>query len=345
MQNNVNIQKMHKDKVRNMFQISRSGQKCSISMLDAMITCTRPCITMKKVMPTDYRIGYNLIHYHDYLELLYVAPNSDKFTHIIEDKLFIAETDNLILIPTSVKHRIQDTTSSSIGYLLNFMPEYAKSAADDKYKNLFLDWGNLLPWISNGNLNRLTLKIPAENREELYSIVLKVSELCFNLLDVQYKMTSELIPKYSSELEISFRKFISILGSAFYSSCSTVELEAFEKFRPPILAALNYIDEHLCEQIKLSDIYACAGLKSAWFSKIFHGITGFTVIEYINFIRARKAREMLVNTNMPMSEISEACGFSSAIYFDRVFKSQTGCSPRLYRDEYAIEWQSDSPNI
>lgn len=339
MQNNVNVKKMHKDRLRNMFDISRTGQDCSISMMDCMVSSSRPCCTIKKIMPTDNRIGYNLIHYHDYLELLCVEPNSDSFTHNIENKLFTQSAGDFVLIPNHVKHRVQDTTVSSVGYLLSFLPEYAAQNPHTSYPDFFFDWGNLLPWISHGDITSLILKIPPQKREELSAVTQKVSDLCFALTDEQKEKASKLIPGYSVELEAAFGKFIDMLAPVFYSNRSDEELAAFERYRPPMLAALGYIEEHLYEQIKLSDVCDRAGLKSAWFSKIFREIMGFTVMEYINFIRARKARSLLVNTDMPIGEISKACGFTSAIYFDRVFKKQTGCPPRTYRDEYIIEWK------
>lgn len=330
---------MHKEIKQNMFSIPRAGASCSISLIDCLISFSRPCITVKKVSPSDNRIGYNFIHYHDYLELLCVDFNSGSFTHNIENKLFTQSAGDFVLIPNHVKHRLEKTTSSSIGFLLSFMPEYAFANTCTSYPHFFFDWGNLLPWISHGDIRKLTLKYPAAKRWEITPIIQRISGLCTLLADEQKKRNSELIPGYSFELEVVFGKFIDMLASTFYSRCSDKELLTFEKFRPPMLAVLDYIDTHLCEQIKLSDICSCAGYKTAWFSKIFHEIIGFTVTDYINFIRARKARRLLVNTSMSMNEISEACGFSSAIYFDRVFKRHTGCSPRIYRDEYVIEWK------
>ena len=55
--------------------------------------------------------------------------------------------------------------------------------------------------------------------------------------------------------------------------------------------------------------------------------------EYINRLRINQAKELLTNTDMSVFEIAEAVGFSDQNYFGRVFKKQTGTSPKKYIKE------------
>ncbi len=66
------------------------------------------------------------------------------------------------------------------------------------------------------------------------------------------------------------------------------------------------------------------------FSHIFKQSTGLTPVEYINQIRVGKAKDLLLNTDLPMSEIAERVGFSNQNYFGRVFKKYTGMAPKRY---------------
>jgi len=63
----------------------------------------------------------------------------------------------------------------------------------------------------------------------------------------------------------------------------------------------------------------------------FKTVTGATIFDYLNFIRVRHAAERLREKDSSILEIATACGFSSATYFNRVFKSFFGCSPSVYR--------------
>ena len=56
-----------------------------------------------------------------------------------------------------------------------------------------------------------------------------------------------------------------------------------------------------------------------------------TVGEYLQDIRMKKARELLLKTDMQISEISEACGFSDTNYFIACFSERFGTPPKKFR--------------
>lgn len=63
----------------------------------------------------------------------------------------------------------------------------------------------------------------------------------------------------------------------------------------------------------------------------FKAITGNTIAAYINDYRLRKAKEMLSETNLSISDISEHLGFSTQRYFSTFFKDRTGLTPSAFR--------------
>ena len=69
------------------------------------------------------------------------------------------------------------------------------------------------------------------------------------------------------------------------------------------------------------------------FYRIFKAGVGLTPTEYINRLRINQAKELLSNTDMSVCEIAEAVGFADQNYFGRVFKKQTGTSPKKYIKE------------
>jgi len=62
-------------------------------------------------------------------------------------------------------------------------------------------------------------------------------------------------------------------------------------------------------------------------------VTGFSVNEYRNLARVRKAKELLANSGYSITEISEILGFESITYFERVFKKHTDVTPLRYRKD------------
>ena len=67
------------------------------------------------------------------------------------------------------------------------------------------------------------------------------------------------------------------------------------------------------------------------FLRIFEDITGTSPLKYRNNIRLDHAKELLLDTNIPVNEIGRSVGYSSDTYFCDVFKKKMGMSPSLYR--------------
>lgn len=63
----------------------------------------------------------------------------------------------------------------------------------------------------------------------------------------------------------------------------------------------------------------------------FRNSFGTTVNDYITTKRLEKGKELLLNTDMPISLIADKCGFGSYTYFSTLFKRENGVSPVLYR--------------
>lgn len=64
------------------------------------------------------------------------------------------------------------------------------------------------------------------------------------------------------------------------------------------------------------------------FHYVFKEATGFSPVEYINKVRIERAEDLLNNTNLTISEISDMVGFSDPNYFRRIFKKYTRISPK-----------------
>lgn len=98
-----------------------------------------------------------------------------------------------------------------------------------------------------------------------------------------------------------------------------------------IQSAISYMQQHFREDLKLNDIASYVYLNPAYFSTLFKQATGSTFKEYLTRIRIEEARQMLITTNTPIVDIALNCGFTSQSYFSKVFKAQTGFSPKSFR--------------
>lgn len=98
-----------------------------------------------------------------------------------------------------------------------------------------------------------------------------------------------------------------------------------------VAALMQYIDFNYSRIISLEDLSTLAGVNKTTLISIFKEVYGTTPIRYINRIRLRKAKELLVNTDTSVSEIADLVGFQSIHYFSRFFKAKENCTPMEYR--------------
>jgi AraC-like DNA-binding protein len=78
------------------------------------------------------------------------------------------------------------------------------------------------------------------------------------------------------------------------------------------------------------------GISYSKFRKIFKGYVGMPPGQYLLQLKVSKARELLLQSNMPLKKIAESLGFRDQYYFNSLFKQKTGLSPGLYRKTYSL---------
>jgi YesN/AraC family two-component response regulator len=101
---------------------------------------------------------------------------------------------------------------------------------------------------------------------------------------------------------------------------------------PPVIAkAKEYIREHHTEDLSLGQVAAAVHTSIFYFCKLFRKVTGTTFTEFVSRTRVERAKNLLLNPNLRISEIAYEVGFQSLTHFNRVFKKLIGESPTEYR--------------
>lgn len=91
------------------------------------------------------------------------------------------------------------------------------------------------------------------------------------------------------------------------------------------------IDKNPESNMSLSEISDSIGISVYYLSHIFKKTTSMTVVEYRTLRKIERARDLLVSTDMTVTEIAFACGFSSQGYFSERFSKICGTTPTAYR--------------
>jgi len=90
---------------------------------------------------------------------------------------------------------------------------------------------------------------------------------------------------------------------------------------------LEYLSENYAESITLKTIAKRFNYSPVYISRLFSTRAGVNFKYYLDNIRVRKATEMLLKTDMTVSEISSACGYDNIRTFNNVFKKVMGIVP------------------
>lgn len=98
----------------------------------------------------------------------------------------------------------------------------------------------------------------------------------------------------------------------------------------------SYINQHYREKITAQQLSAQVSLNQNYLIRIFKQQLNMTPNEYIQQPRLFYARELLLNSQLPVQEIADACGFQSCAYFSKVFKAHTQTTPTEYRKSMGV---------
>jgi AraC-like DNA-binding protein len=101
-----------------------------------------------------------------------------------------------------------------------------------------------------------------------------------------------------------------------------------------IARARDYVSQHYREAFSLPGVARVVNMSANYFSEKFKEATGLNFIEFVARTRIEKARNLLQNPNLRISEIAFEIGFQSLSQFNRRFKQITGQSPRGYRAKF-----------
>jgi len=97
---------------------------------------------------------------------------------------------------------------------------------------------------------------------------------------------------------------------------------------------LRHVQSHVAGDLQLSAVARLAGMGTPAFCRFFKRATGRTFTDHVNELRLGKAAQLLVETRIPIANISAQVGYANASYFHRRFRAKYGLSALKYRKKY-----------
>ncbi|WP_041139608.1 helix-turn-helix transcriptional regulator [Beduini massiliensis] len=92
-----------------------------------------------------------------------------------------------------------------------------------------------------------------------------------------------------------------------------------------------YIKNHYNEPLTLNELSLQFAYTPQYIASLFQNYIGMTFLTYLNSIRIDKSLPLLINSDLSIIQISEACGFASVKSFNKVFKAIYQLSPNKFR--------------
>jgi LacI family transcriptional regulator, galactose operon repressor len=99
----------------------------------------------------------------------------------------------------------------------------------------------------------------------------------------------------------------------------------------PIAAAVNFIREHIYEDISIGEVAEAATLSPRMLQRRFLKIVGHSPKNEILRVRINRAKQLLTETDFPLKWIADKTGFGKLEYLIRIFRKKTGLTPGRFR--------------
>jgi len=107
-----------------------------------------------------------------------------------------------------------------------------------------------------------------------------------------------------------------------------------------VSGAVRLIRERFISGITIEEAAAELGISSGHLSRIFKQETGYTFVDYLMYVRVKRAVELLRDPSVKVYEIADLVGYSDSRYFAHVFRKVTGSTPSEFREALLREGPS-----
>lgn len=95
--------------------------------------------------------------------------------------------------------------------------------------------------------------------------------------------------------------------------------------------AIEFMHDNCARELSLAEIADAAYLSEFHFARLFKKITGTTPHAYLAALRIERARRLLAETDLPITEVGARVGYNSQSHFTKIFREATGITPHAFR--------------
>ncbi|HRU97365.1 MAG TPA: AraC family transcriptional regulator [Ruminococcus sp.] len=160
------------------------------------------------------------------------------------------------------------------------------------------------------------------------------------------KTMLDILTLYNSHAELADVKIYTELINLFMTirefqieqnkSSMDVDEGKIDEYSEKFGVVLKYIDNNYMYDISLDQLADVAGYSKYHFSRIFKQYNSMSYPQYINARRTKAAEHLLMDSEMPITEVAMRSGFKSLTTFNRIFKEIKHCTPTDFKKLYTL---------
>ena len=239
-------------------------------------------------------------HVHVFFHYIYVVSGSGTIT--LDNNTYPLTVGNIYLASPNTSHGFQASkTESLVVFELKFS-------------------------LSGGTLHDSLCQLPLFACPEGKSL--------FSLLDEMHTETDLQYPYYSDVVNAKLHLFLlELLRECKSKSDDFTQRNRKYGEEKALTPVINYITAHLHEEITLAHLADIMRFEKTYFSKKFKRATGKTPMDFIRDARLAKAKNLLLFSDMSITQIADVVGFQTIHYFTATFKKHFGLPPHRFRND------------
>ena len=254
------------------------------------------------------------VHWHDELEIIYVKGGF--LTVSISGESYIGKPGDAFVVSPGNLHLMGSDTSTVDYYTFLFPLKNLSFRADDLFEEKLLEPLNSGHLMINPRINDTA------------------KELCEQLIEVHESKNQESESQLTAQIKtkiILLQFILEMWKKGFIIENDTNGRNTVEK------EMVSYIQQNYTGKISLKEFGEQFHLSEKYISRYFKEHFHITLSQYVTYLRLEHAKQLLQDTDIPVTEVAMQSGYQNVSYFIRSFKKTYEISPLKYRNNMLTE--------